>query len=57
LAISSQESEIDALLSLQLAYSDEYMSDVGEEEEEKVEEIVLLTGSNYDVYDKSFDSE
>ena len=40
-----------------MAYSDEYMSDVGEEEEEKVEEIVLLTGSNYDVYDKSFDSE
>ena len=50
---SGQKSEIDALLSLQLAYSDEYMSDIGEEEEEDVEEVVLLTSSNYDVHDKN----
>jgi hypothetical protein len=50
--LGSQESEINALLNLQLAYSDEYMSGVGEEEEE--EKIVLLTSD--DVHDKSFDS-
>jgi hypothetical protein len=48
-----QKSEINALLNLQLTYSDEYMSGVGEEEE-KEEEIVLLTSD--DVHDKSFDS-
>jgi hypothetical protein len=48
---SGLESEIDALSILQLAYSDEYMSDVGIEEEEEVEEIVLLTSSNPDVHD------
>ena len=47
---SGLESEIDALSILQLAYSDEYMSDVGKEEEE-VEEIVILTSSNPDVHD------
>jgi hypothetical protein len=52
--LGSQESEINALLNLQLTYSDEYMSDVGEEEEEEEEEIVLLTSD--DVHDKSFDS-
>ena len=51
--LSSQESEINALLNLQLTYSDKYMSDVGEEEEEE-EEIVLLTSD--DVHDKSFDN-
>ena len=35
---SGLESEIDALSILQLAYSDEYMSDIGKEEEEEVEE-------------------
>ena len=52
--LGSQESEINALLNLQLIYSDEYMSGVEEEEEEKEEEIVLLTSD--DVHDKSFDS-
>ena len=52
--LGSQESEINALLNLQLAYSDEYMSGVGEEEEKEEKEIVLLTSD--DVYDKSFDS-
>ena len=52
--LGSQESEINALLNLQLAYSDEYMSGVGEEEEKGEEEIVLLTSD--DVHDKSFDS-
>ena len=47
---SGLESEIDALSILQLAYSDEYISDVGIEEEEEVEEIVL-TSSNPDVHD------
>ena len=47
---SGLESEIDALSILQLAYSDEYMSDVGKEEEE-VEETVILTSSNPDVHD------
>ena len=47
---SGLESEIDALSILQLAYSDEYMSNVGKEEEE-VEETVILTSSNPDVHD------
>jgi hypothetical protein len=47
---SGLESEIDALSILQLAYSDEYISDVGIEEEEEVEEI-LLTSNNPDVHD------
>src|SRR6185437_6933452 len=47
---SGLESKIDALSILQLAYSNEYMSDVGKEEEE-VEEIVILTSSNPDVHD------
>jgi hypothetical protein len=45
---SGLESEIDALSILQLAYSDEYISDVGIEEEEEVEEVVL-TSNNPDV--------
>ena len=49
-----QKSEINALLNLQLTYSDKYMSGVGEEEEEEEKEIVLLTSD--DVHDKSFDS-
>jgi hypothetical protein len=47
---SGLESEIDALSILQLAYSDEYISDVGIEEEEEVEEVVL-TSNNPDVHD------
>jgi len=47
---SGLESEIDALSILQLAYSDEYISDIGIEEEEEVEEIVL-TSNNPDIHD------